>query len=52
MVCPECGKRIEIPVCVGPHPRYRHIRSVRVTEEEEAHFRFLQELDRKERYRR
>lgn len=52
MVCPECGKRLEIAVCVGPHPRYRHIQSVNCTPEQEARFRELQEIERKARYRR
>ena len=52
MVCPECGKRLEIAVCVGPHPRYRHISTLKLTEEQEARFRELQEMERNARYRR
>jgi hypothetical protein len=45
--CPECGKRLEVAVCMGPHPDYKYVSTV-----DAARFRALQEKERRESYRR
>lgn len=38
MTCPECHKKLEIGVCVGPHPRYR-FKDLPLTPEQNERFR-------------